>query len=51
MKEIDEAKRFVGFIPQSVNDDRLRELFLPFGSLCEAIVIKDKWFEQRLRLC
>lgn len=35
-------KRFVGFIPQSVNDDRLRELFLPFGSLCEAIVIKDK---------
>lgn len=53
VKEISEAKLFVGFLPQSVNDDRLRERFLPFGSICEAAGDQgqEHWFEQRLRLC
>ncbi|KAL0902888.1 hypothetical protein M5K25_028431 [Dendrobium thyrsiflorum] len=39
---IDKAKLFVGFLPLSVNTEKLIELFLPFGRLCEAVVIMDR---------
>ncbi|KAJ8498972.1 hypothetical protein OPV22_009524 [Ensete ventricosum] len=42
LKEIDEAKLYVCHLPLSVNDDKLMELFSPFGCISEAIVIKDK---------
>ncbi|URD76861.1 KH domain [Musa troglodytarum] len=42
LKEIDEAKLYVCHLPLSVNDDKLLELFSPFGCISEAIVIKDK---------
>ncbi|XP_010934858.1 uncharacterized protein [Elaeis guineensis] len=41
-KEIDESKLFVGYLPRSVNTDKLIELFSPFGCISEAVVIKDK---------
>ncbi|THU63869.1 hypothetical protein C4D60_Mb01t20390 [Musa balbisiana] len=42
LKEIDEAKLYVCYLPLSVNDDKLLELFSPFGCISEAIVIRDK---------
>ncbi|XP_042384748.1 splicing factor-like protein 1 [Zingiber officinale] len=33
---------FVGYLPHSVNEDKLIELFLPFGCISKATVIKDK---------
>lgn len=36
-------KLFVGNLPYSVNDAKLRELFEPFGEVSEATVIKDKF--------
>ncbi|XP_008806841.1 splicing factor-like protein 1 [Phoenix dactylifera] len=41
-KEIDESKLFVGYLPRSVNTNKLIELFSPFGRISEAVVIKDK---------
>ncbi|KAF9600547.1 hypothetical protein IFM89_010033 [Coptis chinensis] len=41
-KEVDDANLFVGYLPYNVDDDRLRELFSPFGRLIEAKVIKDR---------
>ncbi|WOK94857.1 hypothetical protein Cni_G03562 [Canna indica] len=40
--EIDEAKLCVRYLPLSVNDIKLRELFSPYGCISEAVVIKDK---------
>ncbi|XP_072990363.1 uncharacterized protein [Typha latifolia] len=42
LKGIDEAKLFVGYLPHSVNTDKLIELFQPFGPISEAVVIIDK---------
>nr|CAD1840847.1 unnamed protein product [Ananas comosus var. bracteatus] len=42
VKEIDEAKLFVGYLPHSMNTDKLIELFLPFGGISDARVITDK---------
>jgi RNA recognition motif-containing protein len=36
-------KLFVGNLPHSVSDTKLRELFEPFGEISEAVVIKDKF--------
>lgn len=41
-KEIDPSNLFVGLLPQSVSSDKLKELFLPYGSICKAVVIMDK---------
>eukprot|EP00899_Mesostigma_viride_P027006 jgi/Mesvir1/7490/Mv19250-RA.1 len=41
-REIDESKLYVGYLPNSVDDDRLMALFMPFGALEEAKVIKDR---------
>ncbi|XP_020260535.1 branchpoint-bridging protein-like [Asparagus officinalis] len=41
-KEIDDANLFVGQLPPSVDNTKMRELFTPFGLLCEAKVIRDK---------
>ncbi|XP_020571582.1 uncharacterized protein LOC110018576 [Phalaenopsis equestris] len=39
---VDKAKLFVGFLPVSVNTEKLIDIFSPFGSLCEAVVIVDR---------
>lgn len=36
-------KVYVGNLPFTVNDDKLRELFAPFGEVTEATIIKDKF--------
>lgn len=41
-KESDDAHLFVGHLPQSVDENKLLELFLPFGPLCQARVISDR---------
>ncbi|KAJ6793057.1 branchpoint-bridging protein-like [Iris pallida] len=41
-QNIDESKLFVCFLPRSVDNNRLRGLFVPFGPLCEAVVVMDK---------
>ncbi|KAK9291429.1 hypothetical protein L1049_019376 [Liquidambar formosana] len=41
-KETSDANLFVGYLTQSVDDSRLRELFTPFGNLTEVRVIKDR---------
>ncbi|KAL5725471.1 hypothetical protein ACHQM5_008612 [Ranunculus cassubicifolius] len=42
IKEVDDANLLVRYLPQTLADDRLRELFTPFGKLVEAKVIKDR---------
>lgn len=41
-KENSDANLYVGYIPQTVDDNRLRELFTPFGKLTESKVVKDR---------
>ncbi|OVA14091.1 RNA recognition motif domain [Macleaya cordata] len=41
-KEVDDTNLFVGYLPQTVDENRLMELFSPFGRLIEAKVIKDR---------
>lgn len=41
-KEIDPTNLFVGLLPQSVSSDKLKELFLPYGSICKVAVLTDK---------
>lgn len=36
-------KVYVGNLPFTVNDDKLRELFASFGEVTEAVIIKDKF--------
>lgn len=38
----DKSKLYVGGLPDSVNDDQLKELFTPFGEIVEAKVIMDR---------
>lgn len=40
-REISAAKLYVGFLPQTIDDSRLRELFSPFGTITESKVIID----------
>lgn len=41
-EEIDDANLFVCQLPQTMDDNKLIELFSPFGPLCEAKVIRDR---------
>ncbi|XP_059667061.1 splicing factor-like protein 1 [Cornus florida] len=41
-KEIRDARLYVGYIPQNMDETRLTELFSPFGKLTEAKVIRDR---------
>lgn len=41
-KEIDEANLYVGYIPQSVDEQGLVNLFSPFGKLEDAKLIRDR---------
>ncbi|XP_020575720.1 uncharacterized protein LOC110021522 isoform X2 [Phalaenopsis equestris] len=41
-KGFDLANLFVGLLPQSVTIDKLKELFLPYGTICSATVLMDK---------
>ena len=43
-------KVYVGNLPFTVNDDKLRELFGAFGEVTEATIIKDviKWQSRKL---
>lgn len=41
-REIGAAKLYVGSLPQTVDDSRLRELFSPFGTITESSVIIDQ---------
>ncbi|KAF5191449.1 Splicing factor-like protein [Thalictrum thalictroides] len=41
-KEDDDANLLVRYLPQTVDDNRIKELFSPFGRLIEAKVIKDR---------
>jgi RNA recognition motif-containing protein len=36
-------KVYVGNLPFTVNDDKLKELFASFGEITEATIIKDKF--------
>ncbi len=36
-------KIYVGNLPFTIEDDKLKELFAPYGEIEEAIVIKDKF--------
>lgn len=40
-KEINAANLFVGYLPQGVDDSRLRELFSPFGTITQSKVARD----------
>ncbi|XP_074379377.1 uncharacterized protein LOC141720702 isoform X2 [Apium graveolens] len=41
-KELSAVNLYVGFLPQTVNNSRLRELFSPFGTITESVVTIDK---------
>ncbi|KAJ7969978.1 Branchpoint-bridging protein [Quillaja saponaria] len=41
-KEISDANLYVAYLPQAVDDNRLTELFSPFGKINKAKVIKDR---------
>eukprot|EP01018_Ginkgo_biloba_P033296 Gb_23987 [translate_table: standard] len=41
-KEIDDSNLYVGYLPHTVEDDRLIQLFSPFGRIEEAKVIRDR---------
>ncbi|KAJ6827840.1 nuclear pore complex protein NUP205 isoform X2 [Iris pallida] len=41
-QNINESKLFVCFLPRSVDNNRLRGLFVPFGLLYEAVVVMGK---------
>ncbi|KAI8032672.1 Splicing factor-like protein 1 [Camellia lanceoleosa] len=40
--EINDASLYVGYLPQVVDDNQLRELFCSFGKITEVKVIKDR---------
>ncbi len=40
---MDKKKLYVGNLPWSLNNDSLKELFVPYGEVTEAIVITDKY--------
>ncbi|XP_043714200.1 splicing factor-like protein 1 [Telopea speciosissima] len=40
-KEVDDRNIYVGYLPQTVDDNQLRNLFSPFGMITAAKVIKD----------
>lgn len=41
-KEIDESNLYVGCLPQTVSDSRLREMFSPLGKITSSNVVKDQ---------
>lgn len=40
-KEINAANLYVGYLPQAVDDNRLREIFSPFGTITQSRVARD----------
>ncbi|XP_058075878.1 splicing factor-like protein 1 [Magnolia sinica] len=42
IKEIDDSNLFVGYLPSTVDDDQLKELFSPFGRINRMKVLKDR---------
>lgn len=40
------GKLFVGQVPREVNEDQLRLLFMPFGTVTEVVLLKDKMTQQ-----
>ncbi|KAK7270502.1 hypothetical protein RIF29_23694 [Crotalaria pallida] len=40
--EINDKHLYVGFLPQSMDENRLKELFSPFGTITEAKIVKDR---------
>lgn len=43
MEEVSESKVYVGNLPFSVTQEKLKELFSQFGEITEATVIADKF--------
>ncbi len=43
MNKEQKMKVYVGNLPFTVNDDKLKELFASFGEITEATIIKDKF--------
>ena len=43
MEEASESKIYVGNLPFSVTQEKLKELFAPYGEITEATVIADKF--------
>lgn len=41
-KEIDDSNLYVGYLPHTMEDDQLSQLFSPFGRIEEAKVIRDR---------
>ncbi|XP_058205867.1 splicing factor-like protein 1 [Rhododendron vialii] len=41
-RETSDADLYVGYLPQAVDENRLRELFCPFGKISEVKVIMDR---------
>ncbi|MED6143425.1 hypothetical protein PIB30_005999 [Stylosanthes scabra] len=41
-REINDKVLYVGYLPQSIDDNRLTELFSPFGKITEANIVKDR---------
>ncbi|CAI9762409.1 unnamed protein product [Fraxinus pennsylvanica] len=41
-KQMDDANLYVGYLPQTVDDNQLKELFSPFGKIVQTRVIKDR---------
>ncbi|KAL2550394.1 splicing factor-like protein 1 [Forsythia ovata] len=41
-KQVDDANLYVGYLPQTVDDNQLKELFSPFGKIVQTTVIKDR---------
>lgn len=39
---MDKKKLYVGNLPWSINNDSLKELFVPYGEVVEAVVITDR---------
>ncbi|KAL2527267.1 splicing factor-related [Abeliophyllum distichum] len=41
-KQVDDANLYVGYLPLTVDDNQLKELFSPFGKIVQTTVIKDR---------
>ncbi|MGB9883130.1 MAG: RNA recognition motif domain-containing protein [Microgenomates group bacterium] len=39
---MDKKKLYVGNLPWAINNDSLKELFVPYGEVVEAVVITDR---------
>ncbi|PIN11003.1 putative RNA-binding protein SEB4 (RRM superfamily) [Handroanthus impetiginosus] len=41
-KEVDPANLYVGYLPQAIDEKRLKELFLPLGKILKTTVVRDQ---------